>query len=442
MAGRLAADYPAAAYHAGMDGADRDRVQTAFLAGELEVIVATIAFGMGVDKPDVRTVVHTGLPGSLEGYYQEIGRAGRDGEPSRAVLLYSWADRRTHEFFHDRNYPDPVVLERIHDALGPEPTPLPELRARLALDDEVFDRALEKLWLHGGARTVRVETEIGPEEAVVRGESAWRSPYRLQRDHRLDQLERMISFAEGSECRMLHLVGHFGDREDSGQPCGVCDACAPDRCTVRRFREPDDGEARVIAEVLDLLVAQESPTTGQLHKAIPGAPERRDFENLLGALSRAGLVDVVDDSFEKDGQTIRFRRARLTVEGRRAADGRSGAIHTIRLDDRPEGAAAKGTRGRSGRKRSGSAGGSRFAKTAEDAGCPIDQDLEDRLRAWRLAESRRRNVPAFVIFSDKTLRALAAHRPMDEDQLLDVHGIGSQKAKDLGPQILLIIQEG
>jgi DNA topoisomerase-3 len=78
----------AAAYHAGMDAAERDRVQTAFLAGELEVIVATTAFGMGIDKADVRTIVHAALPGSLEGYYQEIGRAGRDGAPSAAVLLH------------------------------------------------------------------------------------------------------------------------------------------------------------------------------------------------------------------------------------------------------------------------------------------------------------------------------------------------------------------
>ena len=130
----------------------RERVQTAFQAGELEVVVATIAFGMGIDKADIRTVIHAGLPATLEGYYQEIGRAGRDGAPSRTYLMHCYADQRTHDFFLNRDYPPVEHLNQVYRVLGDEPQPVEELRAASKLGEEEFDKALEKLEIHGGAR--------------------------------------------------------------------------------------------------------------------------------------------------------------------------------------------------------------------------------------------------------------------------------------------------
>ena len=95
-------------------------MQTAFLAGKLEVVVATIAFGMGIDKANIRTVIHAGLPGTLEGYYQEIGRAGRDGKPSRTILMHSYADQRTHDFFLTRDYPPMENLKKVFGLLRQE----------------------------------------------------------------------------------------------------------------------------------------------------------------------------------------------------------------------------------------------------------------------------------------------------------------------------------
>ena len=123
LAEDLAGEFAVASYHAGLDAERRRRVQEEFMAGKLDVMVATIAFGMGIDKPDVRTVIHTALPGSLEGYYQEIGRAGRDGKPSRAILMHSYGDRHTHDFFFSRDYPDVALLDRLFAKLRTEPQP-------------------------------------------------------------------------------------------------------------------------------------------------------------------------------------------------------------------------------------------------------------------------------------------------------------------------------
>src|SRR5439155_1148587 len=110
-----------APYHAGLDDERRHEVQELFISGNLQTIVATNAFGMGIDKPNVRLVVHYTMPGTLEAYYQEAGRAGRDGLPAPCVLLHAYKDRFTHEWFIKSMYPERAVVERVYRALHREP---------------------------------------------------------------------------------------------------------------------------------------------------------------------------------------------------------------------------------------------------------------------------------------------------------------------------------
>ncbi len=218
LALELSSHFPCAAYHAGMPSVDRHRVQEAFQQGELAVIVATIAFGMGIDKPDIRTIIHTALPGSVEAYYQEIGRAGRDGKLSLTLLMHSWEDRRTHDYFFDRNYPEPAVLDAIFERLTSQPRAKELLQRESRMDPETFDRVLEKLWIHGGA-------VVDAAEYVSRGHDQWNASYMAQAARKREDLSAMFSYAEATTCRMAALVRHFGDRTDRRKKCGLCDNC-------------------------------------------------------------------------------------------------------------------------------------------------------------------------------------------------------------------------
>jgi DNA topoisomerase-3 len=445
LAKELSPRIRAAAYHAGLRAGVRDDVQSAFLGGKLEVVIATTAFGMGIDKPDVRTVLHTALPATIEGYYQEIGRAGRDGAPSRAVLLHSFVDTKTHEFFLERDYPEPEVLARVEHAIPEKGSSVAGVAARAGLEASVFEKALEKLWVHGGAF-------VDPDDTVRRARADWRPAYDRQRAHKREQLDKMRRYAETSTCRMLQLVRHFGDQNDEGTPCGACDVCAAAACIAQSFRAPSAAEEDAAARILAALRVRDGPSVGQIHRDLfgEGVIDRRTLEHVLGALARASQVRIIGDEFVKDGKTIVFQRVYLESAGR-TLSGQRGDIRMVVVPERATGKggwrtkrAKNGARGtrvprREGASRTASRGARGGATTGRERAYPDAPPLEAALRAWRTAEAKKRRVPAFRILTDRTLIGIVQARPKDESELLDVAGIGPTLLQKYGRALLSIV---
>jgi ATP-dependent DNA helicase RecQ len=408
-------------YHAGLTDEERTRAQDDFLAGRVDVIVATNAFGMGVDKADIRFVAHAELPGSIEAYYQEVGRAGRDGLPSRCTLLFSPADVRTQEFFLSGANPSPSVFRDVWRQLGQGLTDA-DIEA-LAEGDGARGMAASTAarLLRRAAEAAGVSPGEGPPPVDAPGRAL-----KARRDR--ERLDTMVRYAFSRGCRTRFVYDYFagGARGGVAPRCGVCDVCLGWRRGAGRPLTDDEllqvrialsGVGRLsgrfgverVAQVLTGGQGKEVldrgldriPTYGKL----AGLPLDH-VKDLLGVLADAGLVERQGIEGGRPGAFV----LALTSEGRAVAKG----------ELRPElDLPARGT----SRARTRAAA----PETAEPDPAEADPELLARLKGWRTEEARRRGMPPYVVFHDRTLAAIAAARPTTTEALGRIKGVGPAK---------------
>ena len=344
--------HKALAYHAGLAAEKRRALLDRFLTEDGIVTVATIAFGMGIDKPDVRYVAHIDLPATMEAYYQELGRAGRDGQPAEAAMFYGLADIRMRRRFIDQSQAS-------------------EERKRI--------------------------------------------------DRR--RLDALLGYCEAGTCRRRALLAYFGERV--AEDCGRCDVClSPPQLVdggplARQLLQAvlATGQRFGAGHVVDVLTGRESEKVARFgHQRLPAfgsgrAVEAAAWRSAIRQLVAAGILDV-----DVGG----FGALRATGSGRRLLDG-EGEVR-LRLE------ALRGKQ-RAGKERAG----------VPSSTAPRDLPLLRALKELRLELARAQGVPAFVVFHDSTLAALAAARPASREAFARIHGIGAARTERFAEPFLACI---
>ena len=469
-------------YHGALSDDDRTRAQDQFLSTPSPVIVATNAFGMGVDRRDLRFVVHWDIPGSVEAYYQEVGRAGRDGQSAWCELLFNYVDLHTQQFFLDGTNPEPrdvlSVWEEVRrtcakgpirqagDAWAEAAGVKNEMVVRTAL--AMLERAgLISREVEQGQRAYTTQLVAGADPAALRTQF---TNLTKKRERDQGKLDTMLRFVDHNGCRHGYILSYFGER-DAQARCQACDRC------VRKTLVPrcDLTEPQWIAiqkvlscvarmqgryggnRVAQVLRGEDDPflrereldklsTYGLMREWTPQA-----IRTLLDALVAEACVAVTSDAYRTVsitplGVQVARRQVAFTMawpSGCPQEDGGSrGRLPSFSTTNR-----TSATEGRASPRAAVSesppvdahAGGQRASAAADSDGATTDRLT--RLRQWRTEEARTRGVPTYCVLNNRTLAALVERSPQTLADLESVHGMGPILRARYGETVLELLKQ-
>jgi ATP-dependent DNA helicase RecQ len=429
-------------YHGGFDDSAREEAQNRFTQFDCDVAVATNAFGMGIDRADLRFVVHFEIPGSLEAYYQEAGRAGRDGEPAECELLFNYADTRIQDFFIDGSNPSLelirsvyLLLREIANEQGEVERSIHDLSARLdqGTNEMAVHSAVTILDRHGvidrydipGKRirgTRLLKRELNPFQLPI-DLVALRDKEKRDRA----KLKSIVEYAYGRECRQKIILRYFGDNEFVS--CGACDRCS--RARDRKMRPPTDEELLVIRKALSAVARMCHRTKDGFQ---PRFGQNRVIQVLVGSQSKevldARLNELTTYGLLKKRSTNYLHELFREMQEAKFIYSTGGQYPMIGLADLGVAVMQNSTpfelawpEERKPRKRK------ELVVREGKSDAPFDGGLYEALRKVRAAIANEQGgLPHYFIFSDETLKAFARLKPTDVESARRIRGVGEVKA--------------